>query len=262
MIIHFFETAKFLYYFCIFLESKEKIMESEKVIIDEGKFIPHLSIDCVIFGFHGEQLKVLLPKVKHIDLWSLPGGYVLKEEDIEEAAQRILEERTGLKDIYLEQFHVFGKSKRSTGETLKKVLIANNIVVDESSWVFGRFVSIGYYALVDFSKVVTKIGIYDEICEWHDIHQLPNLAFDHAEIIQKALETLRFMLDDKLLGLNLLPETFTMKELQILYETILDKPLRRDNFQRKILAMGILERIEKKFTGAAHKAPYLYKFIQ
>ena len=237
-------------------------MESDKMMIDIEKYIPHLSIDCVIFGFHGEQLKVLLPKVKSLDLWALPGGYVQKDEDLEEAAQRILEERTGLKDIYLEQFYTFGKAKRSTGESLKKMLLANDFVIDESSWVFGRFVSIGYYALVDFSKVVTKTGIYDEYCEWYDIHQLPYLAFDHAEIIQKALETLRFMLDDKLLGLNLLPETFTMKELQILYETILDKPLRRDNFQRKILAMGILERIEKKFTGAAHKAPYLYKFIQ
>ncbi|MBB6003578.1 NrtR DNA-binding winged helix domain-containing protein [Arcicella rosea] len=237
-------------------------MESEQIIIDEEKFIPHLSIDCVIFGFHGEQLKVLLPKVKNLDLWSLPGGYVLKDEDIEKAAQRILEERTGVTDIYLEQFYVFGKANRSTGETLKKILLKNNVKINNTSWVFERFVSIGYYALVDFSKVNTKIGIYDEACEWHDIHQLPNLAFDHAEITQKALETLRFMLDDKLIGLNLLPETFTMKELQILYETILDKPLRRDNFQRKILSMGILERVEKKFTGAAHKAPYLYKFIK
>ncbi|MEA5429327.1 NUDIX hydrolase [Arcicella lustrica] len=237
-------------------------MESEKIIIDEGKFIPHLSVDCVIFGFHGEQLKVLLPKVKSLDLWSLPGGYVMKDEDIEAAAQRILEERTGVTDIYLEQFYIFGKANRSTGETLKKVLLANNFAIDEKSWVFERFVSVGYYALVDFSKVNTKIGIYDEVCEWHDIHQLPDLAFDHAEITLKALETLRFMLDDKLIGLNLLPDTFTMKELQILYETILDKPLRRDNFQRKILSMGILERVEKKFTGAAHKAPYLYKFIK
>lgn len=237
-------------------------MESEKIIIDEGKFIPHLSVDCVIFGFHGEQLKVLFPKVKNLDLWSLPGGYVMKDEDIEAAAQRILEERTGVTDIYLEQFYIFGKANRSTGETLKRVLLANNFEIDEKSWVFERFVSVGYYALVDFSKVNTKIGIYDEACEWHDIHQLPNLAFDHAEITLKALETLRFMLDDKLIGLNLLPDTFTMKELQMLYETILDKPLRRDNFQRKILSMGILERVEKKFTGAAHKAPYLYKFIK
>ncbi len=237
-------------------------MEFEKKTMDIENYIPHLSIDCVIFGFHGEQLKVLLPKVKRLDTWTLPGGYVLKSEDLEEAAQRILEERTGLKDIYLEQFYTFGKAKRSTGEMMKKMLLVNDFEIDESSWIFQRFVSIGYYALVDFSKVVTKTGVYDEFCEWYDIHQLPNLAFDHAEIIQKALETLRYMLDDKLVGLNLLPETFTMKELQILYQTILDKPLRRDNFQRKILSMGILERIEKKFTGAAHKAPYLYKFIK
>ncbi|TAH19159.1 MAG: NUDIX domain-containing protein [Cytophagales bacterium] len=227
---------------------------------DEANYIPHLSIDCVIFGFHAEQLKVLLPKLKFLEEWTLAGGYVLKDEDIDTAALRILEERTGLKDIYLEQFQVFGKANRTTRDTMKKISTVNKLEIDESHWIFQRFISIGYYALVDFSKVVTKIGGFDESCEWYDIRHLPTLAFDHAEIIKKALETLRFMLDTKLIGFNLLPETFTMKELQCLYETILDKPLRRDNFQRKMLSMDILERTEKKFTGAANKAPYLYRF--
>ena len=108
--------------------------------------------------------------------------------------------------------------------------------------------------------MTTTAGIFDESCEWYDVKQLPNLAFDHAEIVQKALEMLRLMLDHKLVVFKLLPETFTMKELQTLYETILDKPLRRDNFQRKMLGAGILQRVEKKFTGAANKAPYLYRF--
>ena len=113
---------------------------------------------------------------------------------------------------------------------------------------------------MDFSKVTTTVGSFDESCAWYDVQQLPALAFDHADIIQKALETLRLMLDHKLVVFHLLPATFTMKELQTLYETILDKPLRRDNFQRKMLSSGILQRVEKKFTGAANKAPYLYRF--
>ena len=228
---------------------------------DEANYIPHLSIDCVIFGFHAEQLKVLLPKLKYLEEWTLAGGYVLKDEDIDAAALRILEERTGLKDIYLEQFQVFGKANRNTKATMEKIMQVNGLDIGENHWILERFVSIGYYALVDFSKVITKVGDFDESCDWYDIHQLPPaLAFDHAEIIKKALETLRFMLDTKLIGFNLLPETFTMKELQCLYETILDKPLRRDNFQRKMLSMNILERTEKLFTGAANKAPYLYRF--
>lgn len=227
----------------------------------QDSFIPHLSLDCVIFGFHGQQLKVLLPKLKHVDLWTLPGGYVLKNEDIDQAAQRLLEDRTGLKNIYLEQFYTFGKADRNTEQTIKTFLEANDMAIESVSWLFDRFISVGYYALVDFSKVSAKQGFWDDSCDWFDIKTLPNLAFDHAEIIQKALVTLRLNLDSKLVGFSLLPDTFTMKELQTLYETILDKPLRRDNFQRKILGMEILHRIDKKYTGAANKAPYLYRFI-
>lgn len=127
-------------------------------------------------------------------------------------------------------------------------------------WVLQRYVSIGYYALVDFSKVNPTPDFLSEYCEWFEMKQLPKLAFDHREIIQKALETLRITLDSKLVGSNLLPETFTMMELQSLYETILETPLRRNNFQRKMLSLDILERIEKLYTGAANKAPYLYRF--
>ena len=232
-----------------------------EMIGDSRVYIQQLSIDCVIFGFHGDQLKVLLTKLKGIeDTWTLPGGYILQEEGIDQAAQRILEVRTGLKDIYLEQFNVFGKAERATSEFMKKFMESNDLVISPEHWIFRRFVSIGYYALVDFTEVIAKPGELDEICNWFDIKHLPDMAFDHSEIIRKALDTLQLMLDHKLIGFHLLPDAFTMKELQKLYETVLDKPFRRDNFQRKMLSLGILERLEKKFTGAANKAPYTYRF--
>ena len=229
-------------------------------LINTSDYLSHLSVDCVIFGFHGHKLKVVLPTLKGVRLCMLPGGYVLRQEGLHEAAQRILLERTGLTNIYLEQFSVFGAPERSNLGKLQDFFPNNNIVLTDQHWIMQRFISIGYYALVDFSQVVTKASVFDESCDWYDVQQLPDLAFDHADIIQKALETLRLMLDHKLLIFNLLPGSFTMKDLQALYETILDKPLRRDNFQRKMLGMGILQRVEKKFTGAANKAPYLYRF--
>ncbi|WP_428662174.1 NUDIX hydrolase [Runella sp.] len=226
----------------------------------KDRFIPQLSIDSVIFGFHDNQLKILLLKMKGMKLWALPGGYVEQHEDIDGAALHILENRTGLSDIYLEQFRVFGKADRTTKESMQLFLEANKVEMGEFQWMMKRFVSIGYYALVDFSKVTPTPDHFTESCEWFEVKNLPKLAFDHYEIIQKALESLRLNLDSKLIGSNLLPETFTMNDLQSLYETILGTPLRRNNFQRKVLSLNILERIEKLYTGAANKAPYLYKF--
>jgi 8-oxo-dGTP diphosphatase len=224
------------------------------------KYLPNLSLDCVIFGFHHNQLKVLLLKFKNLDFWALPGGHILKDEDIEVAALRVLAERTGLTNIFLEQFSVFGNLHREVKSFMHKVLEINQLQAPLDCWLFQRFVSIGYYALVDFSKVNPQPDTFSEVCDWVSLADLPELAFDHSEIIQKALETLRASLDKKLVGFNLLPTTFTMSELHKLYETILGTPLRRNNFQRKMLSLGILERLEKKFTGAANKAPYLYKF--
>jgi 8-oxo-dGTP diphosphatase len=223
-------------------------------------YIPQLSVDCVIFGFHDHQLKVLLLKPRKYDFWTLPGGLVAQTEGVDEAAQRVLRERTSLTDIYLEQFRVFGDAGRSTIDTMKKFLENNDLDVADFSWLLKRYVSVGYYALVDFSVIKPVTDRFSEMYEWCDVRQLPEMGFDHREIAEKALETLQLMLDHKLVGFNLLSETFTMNELQSLYETILNTPFRRNNFQRKMLNLGILERVEKLYTGAANKAPYLYKF--
>ena len=122
-----------------------------------------------------------------------------------------------------------------------------------------RFISVGYYALVDFTKAIPATDGMADACEWHDLKSLPPLIQDHGSIIQKALSTLRENLDKKLVGFNLLPDVFTMTDLQQLYETILDEVFLRTSFQRKMLNLGILAKVDKKWTGAAHKAPYLYK---
>jgi 8-oxo-dGTP diphosphatase len=222
--------------------------------------IPQLSVDCVIFGFHNNELKVLLTKFSDFDLWALQGGYVQQEEDIDDTAKRVLAERTGLTDIFLKQFYVFGKAYRPTYEHLKLGLQSAHIDIETLPCLKKRFVSIGYYSLVDFSKVSPASGVFFQGSHWCSTTELPPLAFDHVEIVQKALEALRLSLDYSLVGFNLMPETFTMGELQKLYETIQSEKLSRNNFQRKILDMNILERLEKRFTGLAHKAPYLYRF--
>ena len=237
-------------------------------LFDEQNFIHQLSIDCAIFGYKGKELKVLVPKLDlKENLWSLPGGFIKQDESIDHAALRILEERTGIKDIYLEQFRVFGQTERSNFEVfegLKAVrseLIKKEIFDDTNiNWLTKRFVSIGYYALVDINKVMPHKTDFDASIEWYNVRNLPKMIMDHNEIVAFALETLRQNIDQKILGFNLLPETFTMREVQELYEAIYDKPFARNNFQKKILDLDVLERLEKKFTGAANKAPYLYRF--
>ena len=221
--------------------------------------MPSLSIDCVVFGFHDGQLKVLALKLKNTEQYALPGGFVRKDESVNEAAHRVLRDRTGLTDIFLEQFYVFGERERGDQRVHQEVFRANGVEIPDDHWLFQRFVSLGYYALVDFSKVRSTPDWLSESCDWHDHRDLPPMILDHNAIVTKALETLRLMLDHKLVGFNLLPEKFTMGELQQLYDTILDKELVRSNFQRKMLSLGIFERLEKKMTGAANKAPYLYR---
>lgn len=224
-------------------------------------FLPGLAIDAVIFGFHQNQLKILLLEYKNTGLFALPGGFIREEENLNDAASRMLVERTGLKDIYLDQFYVFGDRARQNADTLRAIMVGKGIAITDNHWLLQRFVSVGYYALIDFSKAVPIPDSLSDSCDWYDLDSLPPLILDHSSIVHKALEKLRANLDRKLIGFNLLPETFTMGDLQSLYETILGQKLHRTNFQRKMLSLGILERLDKKWTGEPHKAPYLYRFI-
>lgn len=222
---------------------------------------PGFSIDCVIFGFHDNQLKVLLLKMRNFDYWALPGGFVEKNRDVDAEANRVLELRTGLSDIFLQQFHLFGKVGRTSFRYFDKLINEGQIKPENIAWFKERFITIGYYALVEYSKVKdpTPDNI-SERCEWCSIENLPELMHDHLDILKKAHETLKKELNYQPIGINLLPKEFTMPELQALYETILEKPLDRRNFRRKMLSYDILIKTDKRRTGVAHKSPNLYKF--
>ena len=226
----------------------------------EQEYLPHISYDTVIFGFCGEQLKVLLLKYRTTGHHALPGGFVKKTEDLEDAVCRGLRERTGLRNIYLEQFHTFGSRKRQDTSFMRTVLRANGMDPEPDYFMLDRFISVAYYALINYEEVNPQPDDMSDSIGWHDVAHLPELALDHREITDLALQTLRENLDRKLVGRNLLPERFTMKELQQVHEAILGEPLRRTTFQRKMLSLDILERHEKFYSGKAHKAPYLYSF--
>ena len=231
-------------------------MELKKILEEKSEeswanYLPNLSIDCVVFGFHDATLKVLVLQMKEQNLWALPGGYILKQENINEAAKRILKQRTGAENIYLQQFRVFGDLNRSEG------------FFDDSEdtlWNKQRFISIGFYALVDYSKVNLVVDELSDACEWRSIDELPDFMMDHRAIFDKALIKLRKQLNDKPIGYNLLSEKFTMPELQKLYEIILGQKLNRGNFYRKMLRYDILIKLNESRKGGAHKAPDLYQF--
>jgi 8-oxo-dGTP diphosphatase len=226
-----------------------------------GDWLPNISVDCVIFGFQENHLKVLLLKFRNNEVWSLPGGFIGNEEDADDAAKRILWQRTGLENIYLQQFHTFGDLKRNIGaiEKHEEINLAMGRSLEDMKWLSHRYITIGYYALVEYSKVKVTLNDISDDSAWMDVSKIPALFLDHNAIVAKGLAHLRASIDTKLAAFNLLPETFTMSELQQVYETILGKELVRTNFQRKMLSLDILERIEKKYTGGAHKAPYLYR---
>lgn len=222
---------------------------------------PCISIDSVIFGFHDNSLSILLLKLKNVDVWTLPGGFVKKDENLDAAASRVLRERTGLNSIFLHQFKAFGNTERVPDGHANWV-VDNKILSPEwLDWIKMRFVTIGYYALVEYSKVEKpKPDHSSESCSWFPITELPNLMIDHLDILTHAYEELKRNLNQQPIGLNLLPDKFTMPELRTLYETILGKPLDRRNFQRKMLNFDILIKTNERRKGGSHKAPILYRF--
>ena len=224
------------------------------------EYLPHIAYDSVIFGFSGEKLKILIMKYHNTGFFALPGGFVKLNENLNDAVRRGLKERTGLDNIYLEQFYTFGDTARYKPEVMKTILEANEQSKETYKWMLDRFISVAYYALINYNDVVPQPDRLSDSCDWYAVDDLPTLMLDHADIVQKALHTLRDNLERKLVGMNLLPTQFTMKELQKVYEAILGEQLRRTTFQRKILSLGILTRHEKQFSGKAHKAPFLYSF--
>jgi ADP-ribose pyrophosphatase YjhB (NUDIX family) len=227
--------------------------------MNTSDYLNSVSVDCVVFGFNDGQLKVLLLKMKYTHEWALPGGFVNKMETVESAASRVLLERTGLDNIFLKQFRVFSEPERSKLNPEVNDLIASGVNLD-LEWFAQRFISVGFYALVDFTKAVPTPDSFSESAEWINLDEIKKLIIDHELILQKALNTLRVQISYQPIGFNLLPEKFTMPELQKLYETILGKTLDRRNFQRRMLSFDILSKLMETKKGGAHKAPYLYEF--
>lgn len=231
------------------------------VLNDPGSLLPGVSIDCVVVGFDLKEINILILKLKGQDHWMLPGGFIHLDEDMDMAATRILEERTGIILPYLKQFHTFGDvNRRKNAGSLEVKLEQNSEYKSLLDFIKQRFISSGYLSLVDMQSCVPTPDQLSEECNWIPVNELPQLIYDHVEIVEKAMEQLRSRINYMPVEISLLPQKFTMKEFQTLYEQILKRSLDRGNFQKKMLKLGFLDRHEKQLTGGAHKAPYLYSF--
>ena len=188
----------------------------------------------------------------------------LQVECVELLGERLAElrERAGIDLPFLEQFKVFGRKGRRDKSTLNLNMGSLGVPQKIKKWFAQRFITVGYVALVDINQCNAQPDAMSESIEWLAIDKLPPLIYDHQEIILEGFKHIRHKINYLPIGHNLLPEKFTMKELQALYESILEKKLDRGNFQRKMLRLNFLIRHEKQMEGGAHKAPYLYSFDQ
>lgn len=223
---------------------------------------PHVSTDCVIFGFSQETLRLLLIRrsipnrltdVNDIH-YALPGDLVRDDEDLDRAANRVLSELTGLKGIYLEQFHSFGDPLRVTKPKDRAWL--ESVRQDPDA----RVITVAYMALIDANKAVLQPGSFSKEAVWLPISEVPELAFDHNEIFENALKALKEKVQIQPIGFELLPEKFTMSQLQSLYETILERDLDKRNFRRKMLNSGVLIPLSEKQLGVSNKPARFYSF--
>lgn len=217
---------------------------------------PHVSVDCVIFGFDSNKLKVLLierEKIVNNELsghkLKLPGNLILDNEELDDSAYRTLKELTGLDNIFLKQFEVFGSPNRlSPIEDLIWLKTSSNIAVD-------RVVTIAYYSLIKLQDS----NLTDKTI-WHPVDNVPELVFDHNIIVKKALEALQREIRTEPLCFELLPKKFTIRQMQNLYEAILGENLDNRNFRKKIMPLKFLIPLEEKEKGVSHKPAQLYKF--
>jgi 8-oxo-dGTP diphosphatase len=203
---------------------------------------PLVTVDIVLFTIEGGKLKVLLiqrkrPPFQH--MWAIPGGFIRVGETLEDAAQRQLYEETNVQDIYLEQLYSFGGPNRDPR---------------------ARVITVAYYALISAERLKLEAKANAEDVRWLDISQLPELAFDHQEIVQRAWDRLKAQMKDSNISFQLLPEKFTLTELQRVYELILAKKLDKRNFRKKILSSGIVVETEETKMDGYHRPAQLYAF--
>ena len=225
------------------------------------EYLPHLSIDSVIFGYHDQQLRILLLKWKGLDGWGLPGGFMKRSEPLSQAAHRIVRDRTGLEDLFLQQFYIFGDSRYRLEERSAAQFSKNyNLDPIEDSWLFERTLSIGYFALVDYKRVSVQTDFFTEDYSWWDVGAIPPLLFDQNEVVDKALTTLRLQIYHQPIGYSLLPDKFTLPEIHTLYETILGKKLDQRNFAKKLVSLCLIKKLDEQRAIGPHRSPFLYQF--
>jgi 8-oxo-dGTP diphosphatase len=201
-----------------------------------------VSVDCVVFGLDEQELKVLLIQrdgEPFVGRWALPGGFVDVAETLDAAALRELREETGLDKLFLEQLYTFGAVDRDPRE---------------------RVISVAYYALVKLSDHRVQAATDARNAAWFALDDLPRLAFDHQHILETAHARLRGKVRYQPIGFELLPNKFTLRQLQQLYECVLDRPLDKRNFRKKLLSMGLLEELDEVECDVAHRAARLYRF--
>lgn len=202
---------------------------------------PSVTVDVIIFTLRANDLQVLLIKRGHPPfegMWAIPGGFVDVVESLEDAALRELEEEAGVRDVYLEQLYTFGDPGRDPR---------------------GRTITVAYFALVTATAIHPRAGDDAAEARWWSVYDLPPLAFDHADILAYALQRLRYKLEYTAVGFELLPDTFTLSELQAAYEIVLGETLDKRNFRRKILSAGIIEGIGEYRAGEGRPAK-LHRF--
>lgn len=213
--------------------------------MDINKYKSHdrilVAVDCIIFGFDGHQLKALLIKrgfEPEKDKWSLMGGFVCEDESTDDAAARVLHQLTGIDDVYMEQLYCFSKADRDPA---------------------GRVLSVAYFALINIAEYNEQL-LDDHEARWFTLDEMPDLIFDHNEMVAKAKERLQQKVSNHPIGFNLLPEKFTLPQLQNLYEAIFESTLDKRNFSRKILSLGILNKLDEKDKESSRKGAYYYVF--
>ena len=201
----------------------------------------YVSVDCIIFGFDQGELKLLLLKRNFepaMGKWSLMGGFVQDNESVDDAAKRVLKELTGLEDVFMEQVGTFGDIKRDPGE---------------------RVISVAYYALVNVNEYDSSL-VHQHNGYWSKIDEWPPLIFDHPEMIAKARELMKHQASDNPISFNLLPELFTLTQLQNLYEAIYGEQMDKRNFRKRVAMMDFIEKTDFIDKSGSKRGAYLYKF--
>lgn len=239
---------------------EDYLTKTDFYLTDPKVFLPGFSVDCVILAFQNKHVKILLNKFHYNDKWMLPGGFVYKNENVDEAAYRVLKERAGLSNVYLRQFYLFGDKNRTNFEENEKMLNANDVKNQNDHWFLQRFVSLGYYALVQFDKVKVKADPNFEDIQWFSLDEIPELYSDHNNILDKALNTIRKQIDYIPFGYELLPPKFVLSELRVIYEALLGKQLDRRNFQRKIMSLNLLDKLNESKKEKGKRSTTLYSF--